>query len=215
VDLRVDLVVQGLVSVASSLLRCKSRALLLRQPDTFTVWDLVLDAAVQRIIDDFVEVDETLHTAFCLGLLWFLALLLPRILEHSPVFLCVLLQLLVKCAHLLLRLQGLGCLQLVDIANETVFLGLFSAFVRYALFHDSFKIAVKEVKPGHIVPRMQFIPRKDDHFVLAKDLFELLDALACGSSMSFRLSIHGGRCPILLLLVQVHLESANEAVFRY
>ena len=85
-----------------------ARSLLLRQADAGTRWYLILHSAIECVIDHFVQVDKTLHTALCLRFLQLLVLLSDRALEHAFVLLCMLLQLLVKRADLFLRLLRLS-----------------------------------------------------------------------------------------------------------
>ena len=69
VDIHVDLVVEGLIRIATSLLCFHPCALLLRQPNTITVGDLILDTAVHRVVDNLVEVNQALHAALGLRFL--------------------------------------------------------------------------------------------------------------------------------------------------
>ena len=107
-------------------------------------------------------------------LLQLFVLLLGWALEHVLVLFRVLLELLVKCTHLLLDLLGLRSLELVDVSNKGVLAFTFRAFVWYSLFDDHLEIAVEKVEPRHVIPRLQCISCEDDNFVLAEHFAELL-----------------------------------------
>ena len=95
----------------------------------------------------------------------------------------MLLQLLVECANLFLRLLGLCSLQLVDIANESVLLRLFGALVGHSFLDDHFQVAVKKVKPRYVIPRLKDSSGEDYNLVFAEQLLEFLCFLGCGSLM--------------------------------
>ena len=173
-NLRVNVVIEGLVCVTSRFLRRHPRSLLLGQSDAVAIWNLVLYAAVHGIIDYLVEVDESLHAALSLRLLQLFVLLFDRALKHIFVLLRVLLELLVESAHLLLDLLGLRRLELVDVSNKGILTATFRTLVRYSLFDDHLEIAVQEIEPRHIVPGLQCISREDNDLVFAEHFPELL-----------------------------------------
>ena len=172
-NFRVNVIIEGLICVTSRFLRRHPRSLLLGQPDAVAIWNLILYAAVHGIVDDFVEVNESLHAALSLRLLQLFVFLFGWAFEHALVLFRVLLELLVESAHLFLDLFGLRRLQLVDVSNEGVLTPIFSTLVRYSLFDDHFEIAVEEIEPRHVVPWLQCISREDNDFVFTEHFSKL------------------------------------------
>ena len=126
-------------------------------------------AAVHRVIDDFVKIDQALHTTLRLWLLRLHTLRLRWGLEHILVLFSMLLQLLVKRADLLHLFLGRCRFQLVDIANEGILFGRLRALVRLTLFDDHLEVAVEEVKPWYVVPGLQGVASEDDDLVAPEE----------------------------------------------
>ena len=132
-----------------------------------------MDTAVHGVVDNFVKVNQALHTTLSLWFLRLLTLSFRRALEHVLVLFSVLLQLLIECTGDLFSFFSLSCLQLVYLANKRVFLNASRTRIWQAFFDHHLEVTVKEVKSWYVVPGLQGVSREYDDLVFPQQLFQL------------------------------------------